>query len=398
MGNDLREEASFNPEENLKKVRDISDIEDYKNLTQEEKVLIKKEKIAKFKKELSDFLIAIGEINKGLEKIILSNSFIDKKKLEEYLKEQAEKYKLNDIIINFYKEFINKVEERSNVIDYYYERYKEKGGEFFKYFFNKEPKNEVEIKKKSICLELFCSNNDFNKIKSSEPFKGMIIAKDEKNELNDAVILFNREYVNEKEEIDKIITHEEKHAMDFLLESHFKQINQFKITQIQALKEYLSNLKDRNSRKKSIEKILDEYEKLALFRIRAEIFARLKAECGQFNVKDFVDFFVNDKKSPYNFFRLNDISFPISMIRFFDRKLFNEITLEKEKKFKQVIEQAVDIISILRFAKISEEDIVGILQNDPLDRWQKIFKRIKSADKIKKNLTMFKSLGNNVSK
>jgi len=104
MGNDLREEASFNPEENLKKVRDISDIEDYKNLTQEEKVLIKKEKIAKFKKELSDFLIAIGEINKGLEKIILSNSFIDKKKLEEYLKEQAEKYKLNDAALVYQKD------------------------------------------------------------------------------------------------------------------------------------------------------------------------------------------------------------------------------------------------------------------------------------------------------
>ena len=156
-------------------------------------------------------------------------------------------------------------------------------------------------------------------------------------------------------------------------------------TEVAALVEYLRKLTNKDNRKKSIEKFFNGFIRFACYRAKLEIFAFFKSNPMISPI--FEGKFITQKEKNdgfYDFFRPDEIGFPMSLVSFFDKRLFNEIAKNKEEEYKKTIDEATNAMFQLEINGMSREKIIGVLQDEPLDRWNKIFERIKISDEYNK--------------
>jgi len=387
-GKESTESDAFDPDEELKKVSEFTE-EEMKDTTSKERLAIKRVRLEEYKKMLAEQKIGIAKLNAELENKILSSENVNRKDLEEYILNQAGDCKLSKNQLEKYRSVLDKIEKRNSTIREFAQKYKGKDEEFFEALFGRKPLGTVNIEASSISFVVSCkdkrdyawvwnakfmepgsadaNDDELRETESSHGHANEIFVKIP--ELTHSVVTINESliashYSEPNKKIKEIADHEVKHIANRIINGEFQELSSAQRglsgNEASAMDEILSFMKSNDSIE-GIRRNLLGNEAYGYFERDRARFEEMK--------KGFISDTKISEESRGNILKMLDSEL---------RKIEQD-----EKKFKNHIEKALDVVAKLEKIGFSREEMIGLLQTERLNQWSKAFERIKNSDDFK---------------
>ncbi|MDP3052167.1 MAG: hypothetical protein Q8N42_01530, partial [bacterium] len=381
----------FDASEELEKINKFTEAE-LKNLTPNERLELKKEKLKNLKKELAEQMVGISKINAEMETMALDSDVIDRKKLDNYLSEKAEVYRLNPVQLEKYRYVLDKIGERNRTINEVAGKFAGKtDGEIFFEMFGQKPAGEVEIKKGALSFFVICKNiKDYSRLYAgNDKPEDVEIARNTGGFAGGGrtvmrglegytTTVANAAITSDKSWLESVKIHEEKHILETMtrkveIAGEYEKFTGSEKIEIQKkeLCEMINQDKIRNERRAKNEvfayiKDGTPVKSDAPFREDIKkILLRKKAEGGLY------DYFEFDKK----FYSHPDYAK-------FGKELLNDVYVEFRNKYEQDITKALETADRLEKLGFPKDRIIGLFQAERLDQWDKTYIRFKTSEEF----------------
>ncbi|HBI34269.1 MAG TPA: hypothetical protein DEA43_02075 [Candidatus Moranbacteria bacterium] len=416
-------ESHFDASAELKNVRHLDDNE--KELSKEDRLKLRKERLEDIKKKLADQMIGIAQTNAGLESLVFSGEELTIEKLNDFLEKSILVHKLAPWQIEYYKKAIERVVERNILVNRFFAENCEgkTDEEFFEFIFDKKPHGKILIEKGALCPIITCCEEDFSYIRSlnfvekmNSGDNGGINSKQVQNivgvmmrfspDVYPKFVSFGSTLVvvklpgNTEEKTAGTIIHEEKHVLDRMVFSDEKR-NIAEKTQADLTKmvegfndisdEELDHLSPKEFVErftiKPIEKQLDGLRKISEEIAREEILAYYKEG---FNVDHLyailsssyegTGYGVIDEMTIRGFEQHLETFSGVEQEKKIALEFFKDIHKKEEQDYTKHLSRGIDAIRRLENIGISRGEIIGLFETESLANWNKIFERIEKSD------------------
>jgi len=367
----------FDPVEELEIISKFNENE--KMLSPKDRIKLKRERLEDFKKNLAEQKIGIAGINAELEEMVLADEKFDRSKLENYVSEKAELYKLSPAQLKRYEHVFNLIKENNTEVSKIAKKYSGRSDkELFAAIFGKKPVGEVKIEKGPISFFVICYDlKDYVSVYSGDAkdqalaasIGGHAHAKTIIPGLIGAVTVANAWHGNE-DYLKTTKIHEEKHILNALIRVVEEAVD--KITykgEQQETDEKIAGIflnKDRmRNEARAKDEILSYFKDgRGLKAIKYKLF-RKKSDGGLY------DYFEDDKKY---------FSYP--KYAKFEKDLLEKVQQKFREKYEINIQIGLEIIGNLERIGFSREKIIGLFQTERLDSWHKVYERIQKSDEF----------------
>lgn len=392
----------FDPEVELKNINKFTK-EEAEKMTPEEKLRLKKNRLEEYKKKLAEQKIGIAQINSELENKILCSKDMDRDDLEKFILGQAKEKKLSKKQLDKYRSIFEKAQKRNAVIKEFSQKFEGRNDDFFEAMFGKKPFGKISIKDGVISFAVVCEdardyawiesgkykfgddlNLDDNDLERSQSTAGHVLSYGTKiPELRNCVTAINGVSAEKNEsyyrELEKTIIHEEKHEVNGLINEEFpdpeKGRHSLKGNEIMAKDEILSFLKggtDTETMKMYLLNSKDEGGVYDYFdKDKQMLETRINTYISQPGYAD----------NPYVVKDLEEV-----------KKALKNIDTQK-KIYERHITDALITINKLEKLNYPREEIVGLFQTENIDKWGKVYERVKnSADFKEKKADLINNL------
>ena len=285
--------------------------------------------------------------------------------------------------------------------------------DLFEDFFGRKPLGKIEVLEGpiSICFRVY-NKKDFaylyspaflerrsptkKEIQESEDSGGFFIEESRAHRLKGVVFI---ESVDAKEDFiedsKNVFNHEERHIINFLFEKPFKGTPVYE-NEVDKISMRLKMAENDNERRLVIRQyflyIRTDFDNLA----KGEIIAYLTDSDNYFDdyfLEEIIFVLTGSKKDGgiYDYYSrdrsiirkyaFNDITKIIGR-KFMPliRSVVNEVFVDE---YKNIITEAVNSLKSLRDKKYSKEQIIALMQNEPLRKWRKVVDRLITAENMK---------------
>ena len=366
------------------------------------------ERLEKYKEELIKQKEGIVEIQVNLEKQIRENPDLSQEKLMETVLAKAPEYRLSENQLNLFKETLDKYVTRHRAVREARKQYPH-DKEFFKACFGKEPEGAIEVIEEPTTLYFRChdlkdyawTRKDFPKgfpdpmgkhkltksdIKNASMRSGHLVTDCLIPSLQNAITVENaRGRPMNSPRVESTLKHEEQHAIYSLFQKQKLRFFADRLFAEEPIREKIvTELRDKKSSQILIDYLRFERKDFE-HDAKHEILAHYKETTR--SLDEILDLLLESKDGGgiYDYFDRNKDYFENSL----KEKLTPKIYRKNKKTIRQTLKQVfvdeykqelVDaIIAIKELEKIgkSREEIINLVTNEPLSRWEKLVKRIK---------------------
>lgn len=370
-------------------------------------------KLFEFQEKLAFQKEGIGELQEVLEKAIRQNPDAPLAKLCESVELMAPQWGLTNWQKELAKRALTKYVEKHNAVLLAREKYPD-DKELHKALFGRKPKGELGVSLGPMTVRFHLKNiEDFayifyniylskrrrvtkGIIEKSLAYDGGMIAEVLIPELYEAVIIINSNKRLQGEA--EIIEHEERHALDDLLESviekegtieDYGSLTDGEKLFLEDIDKFLSE-KNNEMVEISLKRFFIEARKEFERRAEIEIIALFK---GGFSKDGILDILIK-KNGAYDYYAAEKILMKRDEklikfnTKFFIKRLGVKFTPMIKKIAKQVfvedypklLEESVDAMFDLQIEEYSNEKIVALLSTEPLRKWRKVVDRLLTAN------------------
>lgn len=416
-------ESHFDARAELKNVRHLDD--DEKELSQEDRLKLRRERLENIKKKLADQMIGIAKANAEFEDLIFSNNELTREELETLLEKSSLAYKLAPWQIEEYKAAIEKVVERKRLVSKFFTENCEgkTGEEIFEFIFGKKPHGKIVVEEGALSPVVFCDSEDFAYIHSlqdveivegnsgtggtrkSKNLDGFAVYFNEKAptkfaDFGGSFIVIRSIVLDNAISANEIITHENKHIFDTLVfPSEAESIQSDFKNQIAVWEENLEGISDEELNNLSAEDAVRLFS-VKLFEMQIdvirrtseamaakEIVAYYKQGIGQDDIHLLLStshngelYSVIDERTRQGFIDQLEAA-PEREEKAIAIELFRKMHEQEEEVYKGHLYDALEAIGRLEEIGFPRAQIIGLFETEPLGNWKKIFERIKKSDR-----------------
>lgn len=355
----------------------------------------RKKRLAEYKEQLVKQKKGIAELQIDLEEQIRENPDLHPADLMKSVYQKASEYKLSARQLSVFNNILNKYHEQHQAVESNRSFYKD-DKELFNACFGHYPQGKIEIIKGPITLYFRCHNIKDYAIIRSKKFKpadklarrDIVIAKKSGGttvinaripELNGCITAENAEGRSFDEWSEKIIKHEEQHAIKRL----FKE---------EKFRENRHDLFIEDLSKKENQKTLEDYfrfrKKQFEEKAKDEILAYLKEGVRDTNAILNTLFRLEEHEGLYDYYRKwhekggkeekNKILTKLTKKRAIIDKIIINKTMNKilVQEYRKDLSRAMIAVRKLQDRGFSNEKIVKLLITEPLGNWPKLARRL----------------------
>ncbi len=354
-------------------------------------------KLKRYKEELINQKEGIAEIQTDLEKQIRVNPDISQKALMNFVLSQAPNYRLSENQLNLFKKTLDNYTKRHQIIERVQEKYPD-DRELFRACFGKYPEGKIELIKSPITIYFRCYNiQDYawiyeEKFLAPENEKGLKKAEIKSAKKTDGKVIHNCLIVslnglitaeNATGALKKVLPKTKKVAFEHEEQHVIKNLFEEQLIMTPAVKEFINS--------PSLEKLISYLRFLRKNCIEGntknEILAYYKQ--GGYTLKDIEGTLLKPEKRGglYDYYN----SFKKDIEKIVEEKLTPEIYKKNKERIEENLKQvfvdeyeqettrALNAIKDLKKMGQSKNEIVHLLITEPLGRWDKLVKRIKTV-------------------
>jgi hypothetical protein len=381
----------FDPDEELEKIKDLRQ-SGSENFNPDEKRQVVRGKIADFRKRLAEQMDGFTEINSKLETMILEDSKIDAGRLREFIEEQAKKYKLSPVQLKKYNLFFDRVAVRNDIIQGVAEQYSGKNDEeIFEDLFGAKSEGKVEVEKGSLSIFIKCYDlRDYALVNQGKPFSQL--SQEEKlrveksagcanirsqnfNLPSDSLMAANLGIDFSSPNFQEIKVHEEKHVLNSIMRE---------VEHIGKYSKVDGSIDNDPENEERIRRTFQEDRVNNEDWAKNEILAYLKEGRLTWQVETYLN---ESEKSGglYDYFGRDEQHYEThKRYTRFNSNLVEQVSEDEKYKYYQNIKKSLKVTNNLEAVGFSREEIVALLQLEPIGRWPKIFERFKEGQEFKK--------------
>lgn len=397
LGSDKIKAIEDDDQKRLKKVRELLEYnlvgKDENNIFNPQKELLKikisperRELLKKYKTELGNQILGMGEINHFLESEISKNENIDLDSTYSKFEEKAREYKLSQWQKERYEGVFLEFKRAKEEIMRSWEDFKNKTlSEIIEKITNSGYvcKGKIELENHSIAIVFIMNDfDDFARIYSSKPSD---VELDEENYYEASnlggfhkmgFIFLKQSATEDLQEKRLLIEHEIKHRINEIIDRGLRET---------AIGKYFNS----KSHAKNIEQYFKSELDFALSRAKDEILAYLKSTEDVYDIADRL----LDKDGSYNYFDDDKYEKIKEGSMNEDDKddgdeILEEYSLEEIKKelkncrlkYENILSKCLEIVDELKIFGFYSEEITGIFQTYNLKKWNNVCRRLKNGD------------------
>gem|GEM_PF-2204413 len=358
------------------------------DLTLDEKLKIKNERIQEFKKKLSEQRAGITKINAELEQMILVDERVDSEKIYAYLKQGAAEYKLSPVQLRRYEYAVEQMRFQNARVNECEELYKGRDNDFFKDIFGKEPVGKIEIKKGTVTFFIACydlkdyawaysrkedevSQENANK---TGGFYGKSLGVDS---LRRAITVGNATGENPVN-LENVRIHEEKHAINEL------------IRPIDRFGQYLKpiNFDRRMNKGGACKAVFEAVRRLNEKRAKDEILAYLKEGARIPQSIKYTLLASEEAGGVYDYFAKDRKKYMSPFYNVFSKELRQDALKKSEYKYQENVKKALEDANKLLEIGFSKEKVVGLFQTEHIENWDKVYERFSINNEFKEKISI----------